>query len=382
MKIAFIGQKGIPATWGGVEFHVDELAQRLAHRGHQVTVYVRSWYTPRRKSEIQNPKSEIYKGVRLIHTPTWNTKHLDAILHSFTSTIHALFQGYDIIHYHAIGPAFFCWIPKLFGKKVVVTIHRFDYLAAKWGWLAQMSLRFSEKIVLQVPHRTIVVAQHQLEYYREKGYSNLVYIPNGVSVLPNIPPEIIQNKYGLRNNSYLLFAGRLTPEKRVDWIIDTYRNLVQNNKNSVKLVIAGGSSATDKYETQLHESASSIPGIIFTGYVTGKEKQELFSNAKLFVLPSAVEGLPIALLEGMSFEIPCLVSDIPPHQEVIQDERNGYLFDSNSRGSLESKLEHLLDLSQETLIQVGIEAKKKVKQDYDWDEVVTQIEQIYTQLSG
>ncbi|MDI6784246.1 MAG: glycosyltransferase family 4 protein [bacterium] len=380
MKIAFIGQKGIPATWGGIEVHVDELARRLAARGHQVTVYVRSWYTPRNKSEIRNPKSEIYEGVRLVHTPTWKTKHLDALIHSFIATIHAVFQGYEIIHYHAIGPAFFCWIPKLLGKKVVVTIHRFDYLAAKWGGFARKSLRVAEKFALRIPHKTIVVARHQQDHYQVQGYPHVRYIPNGVPILDKLDPEIIQQKYGLQKNSYLFFAGRLTPEKRVDWLITAYKKLIEQDQSSLKLVIAGGSSATDAYETELHHRAQSFPGIIFTGYVQGKEKQELFSNAKLFILPSAVEGLPIALLEGMSYGLPCLASDIPPHREVIQNRRTGYLFAQDSESDLLQQLKNILAKSEEELVQLGSEAKKKVALEYDWNNIVIQTEKVYTDV--
>ena len=387
MKIAFIGQKGIPATWGGIEFHVEELARRLAARGHQVTVYVRSWYTPKGKSQVPksefqkgNPNSELYDGVRLINTPTWKTKHLDAFVHSFTSTIHALFQGYDIIHYHAIGPSFFCWIPKLLGKKVVVTIHRFDYLAAKWGTFAQLSLRFSEKFALSVPHRTIVVARHQQDHYRVQGYKNLKYIPNGVPILERLNPEIIRQKYGLGKQTYLFFAGRLTPEKRIDWIINTYIKLPDSYQSAYKLVIAGGSSATDAYERDLHNLAGTNQNIIFTGYVQGKEKQELFSNAKLFILPSAVEGLPIALLEGMSYGLPCLVSDIPPHREVIQNNHNGILFTQDAESDLFVKLTTILDQPNTDLEQLGFTAKKKAQLEYDWKNIVTQTEQVYSEL--
>ncbi|MFB3895269.1 MAG: glycosyltransferase family 4 protein [bacterium] len=380
MKIAFIGQKGIPATWGGIEYHVDELATRLANRGHQITVYVRNWYTPKTKSEISNPKSELYNGIRLVRTPTLKTKHLDAIIHSFTSTIHALFQDYDIIHYHAIGPAFFCWLPKLFGKRVVVTIHRFDYLAAKWSGFAQYSLRLAEKIALRIPSRTIVVARHQQDHYAVQGYTHLTYIPNGVPILAQVNPEIIRQKYGLEKNQYLFFAGRLTPEKRVHWLLQAYQQLNQDYQSRYKLVIAGGSSATDTYETSLHQTATSIPGIIFTGYVQGREKQELFSNAKLFILPSEVEGLPIALLEGMSFGLPCLASDIPPHREVIQNNRNGYLFMQDSLSDLQNKLKSILAKSDGELTQIGNEAKQKVIADYNWDDIVVRTEQVYAEL--
>jgi glycosyltransferase involved in cell wall biosynthesis len=166
----------------------------------------------------------------------------------------------------------------------------------------------------------------------------------------------------------------------VHWLLQAYQNLHKDYQTRFKLVIAGGSSATDAYETKLHQEAKLIPGIIFTGYVQGKEKQELFSNAKLFILPSEVEGLPIALLEGMSFGLPCLASDIPPHREVIQNNRNGYLFIQDSLSDLQDKLEHILTKSDSELTQIGNEAKQKVISDYNWDDIVAQTEQAYAEL--
>src|SRR3990172_1752401 len=179
MKIAYIGQKGIPAKWGGVESHVEELSTRLAEMGHDVDVYVRDWYTPK---NLKN-----YKNVNLKHVPCLHAKYTDAITHSFFSSVDSAFSKYDIVHYHAIGPAFFCWIPKIAKHKVIVTIHRFDYEASKWGYLAKKLLKISEKISLKIPEETIVVAKYQQDYYRTLD-KETVLITNGVNINEKIMP--------------------------------------------------------------------------------------------------------------------------------------------------------------------------------------------------
>lgn len=376
MKIAFIGQKGIPATWGGVEFHVDELARRLRDRDHDVTVYVRKWYTLKEIKE--------YQGVRLLHTPCINTKHLDAATHSLTSSLHTILNSYDIIHYHAMGPTLFSWIPRIFYKKVVATIHRFDYEAGKWSSFAQKFLKISEKFALNMPQKTIVVAKYQADFYRSKGY-NLIYIPNGVNIPKKASPDIISKKYGLQGRDYIVSLGRLVPEKRIDWTIRAFKSLkvvgeIQKKNKNLKLIIAGGSSATDEYVKRLHKLADGAPDIIFTGYVKGRLKQELLSNAFLFVIPSVLEGLPIALLEAMSYELPCLASDIMAHREVVDKGSDGFLFHSDSFESFVNSMVEILSLPHSSLKLVSNNARLKVKMEYDWEKIVDATEAIYREI--
>lgn len=365
MKIAFIGQKGMPATFGGIEQHVEELAARLTERGHVVSVYVRDWYTPREQIA--------YRGAKLIHTPTIKTKHLDAFVHSLTSSMCSLLGQYDIIHYHAIGPSFFSWIPRMARKKTVATIHRLDYDADKWGRSARCFLRMCEQVALKVPHRTIVVGKHQYKSYLEQGYSTIC-IPNGVTLPKLAGPEEIKVKYGLEGLDYVLFLGRLVPEKRVDLLINAFLNA---DLKDLKLVIAGGSSATDEYVRELHRRATGNSSVVFTDYVTGRLKAELFSNARFFVIPSSLEGLPIALLEAMSYGLPCLASDIAPHLEVITNKQNGYLFNKNDLADLTSAIKKLASLDLHELSSVGETAKRLVERGFDWDDIVVQIEEVY-----
>ena len=368
MKIAFIGQKGIPATWGGVEYYVDELSRRLVKRGHQVSVYVRYWYTHKRKD---------YEGVRLIHTPTLKTKHLDAALHSLSSSLHAALMNYDLVHYQGMGPALFSWLPETAGKKVIATIHRFDYQAAKWGKFAQKMLKVSERMALTIPQRTIVVAQYQKKFYENKGYK-VTCITNAVNPQEPLPPHLISQKYGLTGQDYILSMGRLTPEKRVDWLIRAHKEI---NPGGIKWVIAGGSSATRTFVEKLHYLARGNPDVIFTGYVAGKEKQELLSNARLFVIPSSVEGLPIALLEAMSYGLGCLASAIPAHSEIITEGQDGFLFDHQDFSSFVGRMQAILS-NPGALKDAGLRARAKVEKEYTWDQVVRKTEQVYEEVLG
>lgn len=371
MKIAYIGQKGIPAAFGGVDFHVEELSKRLVQRGHEVYVYVRNWHTDRNLRE--------YQGVKLIHTSTIRTKHLDALMHSLTSSLHSIFQDYDIIHYHGLGSTIFCWFHRFLRGKVVVTLHGLDWQRGKWGSFAKVFLKFTERTATYIPDKTIVVSKSQKEYFESKYKREFIYIPNGV----NIPKRrllsgIIKEKYGLIGEDYLLWMGRLTPEKRVDWLIKAFRE-IKGKVPNLKLVIAGGSSATDEYVKGLKKFAGDDERIIFTGYVAGQEKEELFSNSLLFVLPSYLEGLPIALLEAMSCRIPSLVSDISPHREVISEGVDGFFFQSDDFSDLVEKLEILLKNSDK-LSNIGKNARRKVEKEYNWDEVVRKTEGIYKEL--
>ena len=373
MKIAFIGQKGIPVTFGGVEYHIDELARGLARLGHDVRVYVRPWYT---KKELKS-----YKGVTLIHVPTIKTKHTDASIHSFLCSIHALFTGVDIIHYHAIGPSFFSIIPYIFNKNIISTVHRLDWYSEKWGIFSKFFLKIGELISVSIPEKTIVVSKELKDYFKSHYQKKTVHIPHGISVPEFAEPDIIKRKYNLSRKDYILFMGRLSPEKRVDWLIKSFLQLEKKAEHSkgIKLVIAGGSSATKGYIKKLKILSGNNPDIIFTGYVTGKEKAELLSSALIFILPSSLEGFPIVLLEAMSYGLCCLVSNILPHRDIIKNRVNGLFFDSKDADDLTFKLESLLS-NPNTIKMFAAKSKTQLSQRLTWDKVVKDTEKIYKSI--
>jgi glycosyltransferase involved in cell wall biosynthesis len=374
MRIAFIGQKGIPVTFGGVEYHVDRLSRELAGLGHDVTVYVRNWYTPKNMTS--------YQGVRLRHVPTIKGKHLDASIHSFLCSIDCLFGKYDIVHYHGIGPSFFSVIPRLFGMNVISTVHRLDWETDKWGRIAKTFLKWGELASVKIPQKTFVVSGELMRYVKEKYGRKTIRISHGIDPANKRSPDLIKKKYGLKGNDYILFMGRLAPEKRVDWLISAFQTLFPRgvDPSHIKLIIAGGSSATPEYVRMLKEMSHRSPGITFTGYVVGSEKEELLSNALILVLPSLLEGLPVVILEAKSYGICCLASDIPPHREALRSRFDGLLFDSQDQADLTRKLRSLIE-NPERARQLGKNAYETVKQRPTWNEVARRSVTVYREIA-
>jgi len=325
MRVAYIGQKGIPATFGGVEFHVDRLSREMAERGHEVTVYVRNWYTNKELKECGS--------VKLVHIPTIKSKHLDASVHSFFCSVHALFGKYDIIHYHGIGPTFFALIPRIFRKHVVATIHRLDWDTEKWGKLAKNLLKIGEYISITIPQRTIAVSEDLKNYVKDKYGKTTIHLGHGTDLPQPKAPDLIKNKYDLNGKDYILFMARLVPEKRVDWLIKAYQNLIEKipETKQHKLVIAGGSSATPAYVQKLQDMGKGHSNIIFTGYVTGKQKQSVFLDADIFFFPTSYgEGIPISVLEAMMFGLPVVTRYEGGLKDIFIDGRHGFITESKS----------------------------------------------------
>ncbi len=364
MRIAMLGQKGIPATYGGIERHVEELTTRLVDRGHDVTVYCRPYYT-----KIKGD----YRGVHLATIPSVRTKHLDTASHCALAIPHILAKGYDIVHFHALGPSLFANLPGLRGTKTVVTVHGLDWQREKWGTLATWVLRRCEHTSIFYPNKTIVVSKALRDYFSQHYGKTVTYIPNG-TVLPHVRKAEKIQAMGLEPGKYVLFVGRLVPEKGCHYLLDAYRQL----DTDMELVIAGGTSFSSEYVDKLHAMAGDR--VRFLGYVYGDVLDELYSNAKIFVLPSDLEGLPIALLEAMSFGNCCLTSDIPENLEVIGD--CGATFKKGDAADLAGKLKGLFE-NPERCEAMGTRARRHVLETYDWDGVTLHTEAIYyTMLRG
>ncbi len=370
MKIAMIGQKGIPATFGGIEHHVEMLSRELAGLGHEVTVFARRWYSP--------PRSAAPDGVRRVYVPTIRTKHLDAAVHSFLCALRTAAGRTDIVHFHAIGPGLFSPIPRLFGKKVVTTIHRLDWAAEKWKTPAKRILKAGEWISTVAPHARIVVSRDLQDYLAARHGARSVHIPQGTMIPSPLPPRLIREKLGLAGGDYVLFMGRLSPEKRVEWLIRAFRSFAAGSEaaKGVRLVIAGGASATDRYAAGLHREAGGSKDIIFTGNVTGEMKDELLTNALLFVLPSSVEGLPIVLMETRNYGLACLASDIPPHREIIRDGDDGILFRADAFEDLTARLSALM-ADRPRLARIGAQARKRMEGHASWRDVAERTLEVY-----
>ncbi len=330
--VAFIGQKGIPAEFigtSGVEFYVEQKAVRLIKKGTKVSCYVRNWATPKQQTT--------YKRVKLIHVPTIQTKHFDAFIHSLLSSIHVCFTSADTVWYQAIGPSFFSFIPKIAGKKILVTIHGLDWKRAKWNRIAQLFLKICEKIAVKNADKLIVVSD-DLQMYYQTYYRKPSTVDAPITELHRREqPEIITKKYGLLGNDYILYMGRFVPEKRIEWIIEAYQKLHQTN---IKLVLAGGASFTESYEQMLRKYAQDNPNIIFTGWVFGKEKSELLSNCRLFILASAIEGNPTVIKEITLYDRPSIIPDDLKHA-VFKTKRISF-FDHLSKENLYTVINNAL----------------------------------------
>ncbi|MGP8160575.1 MAG: glycosyltransferase family 4 protein [Candidatus Dormibacteria bacterium] len=371
-RIAFIGQRGVPAGMGGIEHHVEEIGSRLVERGHQVTVYTRGNYTPERVAE--------HRGMRVRYMPTVPTKRLEALVHSGLSTAHAMLPGEgapDILHYHAIGPSVFSPLPRvLAGRRVVVTIHGLDYDREKWGLGARTSLRAAAWISAHGPHATITVSRDLADHYLAR-YGRLAHhIPNGVASPVTREARLITDHWGLRGDDYVLFLGRLVPEKAPDLLVRAFRQVESGHR----LVLAGASSFTAAYVRALESLASADHRVIMAGEVHGELRDELYSNASAFVLPSNLEGLPLTLLEAASHRLPVIASDIAPHLEVLgRDAPGGRIFPRGDGGALSRVLTSVLGALPAERAGAR-ELGDRVVREYDWDAATDATEEVYASL--
>ncbi|MBU0625009.1 glycosyltransferase family 4 protein [Patescibacteria group bacterium] len=374
MRIAMVGQKGLPAQYGGIERHVEQLSRRLGLAGHEVLVYTRTWFG--------TPSENYAKGVRAVITPTIYRKHLDAIVHTLTSTVHAIRSKADIIHYHGVGPSLLAWIPRIFAPqiKVVATFHCIDRKHQKWSLFARFMLGLGERCACLFPHQTIVVSK-TLQSYCDNRFNCLTeYIPNGIEepAAASHEDESILTKFGLEPGNYILMVSRLVRHKGAHHLIDAYQELERNGRiNGKKCVIVGGSAFTTDYIDELLRKAEGDPNIIFTGYQSGCELKALFANAYLVVHPSESEGLPIAVLEAMSYGQTVLASDIPENMEVTRT--YGINFHNRDVRDLQEKLEFLL-ASPNFVADLGERAKEFVLLEYHWDDIARSVDTLYCSL--
>ncbi len=369
LRIAMLGHKRIPSREGGIEVVVEELSTRMAALGHQVTCYNRGGHHVSGR-EFDEAQTKEYKGVALKTVPTLNKKGLAAMTASVTASIAAAFGKYDVVHYHAEGPSFMCWLPKLLGKRVIVTVHGLDHQRAKWGKLASTYIMLGEKNAVRFADEIIVLSRGVQHYFWDTYHRKTAFIPNGVKEPKVREADLIKEKFGLERDSYILYLGRIVPEKGETYLIQAFKQ-VHTDK---KLVIAGGSSDTADYMRQLKEMADGDERIIFTGFVQGRLKHELYSNAYLYTLPSDLEGMPLSLLEAMSYGNCCVVSDIPECTEVVED--HAVTFQRGNIEDLWGKLQMLCDHPEKTA-EYKKTASKYICGKYDWDAVVKKTLRLY-----
>jgi len=362
LRVAFIGGRGMVSKYSGIETYYEEVGKRLVEMGHDVTVYCRSYFTP------ALPK---YQGMRLVRLPTFRSKHAETFVHTLLSTVHVMFSGCDIVHYHAQGPALFSFFPRLVGKKTVVTVQGQDWQRKKWGRFASFALRLGELASARLPNRTMVVSQTLQEHYRKAYGVQTKYVPNGSMIRKRVAPSQIP-EWGLEPDNYILFLGRFSPEKNCHLLIEAYEKL----ETSAKLVLAGGSSYTSAYVDQLRRHQSEQ--VLFLDWVQGAALDELLTNAALFVLPSDLEGLSLALLDAMGAAVCVLTSDIPENREVI--EGAGFTFQPGDATDLARMLRLLLSDTRGRIL-AGRNAQARVRERYLWPRIAAEIGHSYVELT-
>lgn len=369
LNICMLGHKRVPSREGGIEIVVEELSTRMVALGHEVTCYNRGGHHVSGQ-EFDDKKRMQYRGIKLKTVPTINLKGIAAMSSSFFAAIMATFGKFDVVHFHAEGPCAMLWLPKLFGKRCVATIHGLDHQRAKWGKLASTYIMLGEKCAAKFADEIIVLSGGVQKYFKDTYNRETKFIPNGVNRPEIRDVDLIRDKFGLEKDSYILFLGRLVPEKGIQYLIEAFKE-VHTDK---KLVIAGGSSDTDEFANELRERASGDERIIFTGFVQGQLLDELYSNAYFYTLPSDLEGMPLSLLEGMSYGNCCLVSNIEECASVVED--RAVTFRKSNVADLKEKLQMLCD-NTKLVFDYKEQAADFICGKYDWDVVTEKTIKLY-----
>ena len=369
LNIAMLGHKRIPSREGGIEIVVEELSTRMVKLGHSVTCFNRSGHHVSGK-EFDGGSIKEYKGVKLKSVITINRKGLAAMTSSFFGAIFTALGKYDVVHFHAEGPCAMLWLPKLLGKRCIATIHGIDWQRAKWGGFASKYIKFGEKVAAKYADEIIVLSEGVHKYFMDTYGRKTVFIPNGVNRPILRSPQLIKEKYGLDKDGYILFLGRLVPEKGITYLIEAFKGVTTDKK----LVIAGGSSDTDAFMQELKRLAEGNDQIVFTGFVQGQMLEELYSNAYVYTLPSDLEGMPLSLLEAMSYGNCCLTSDIAECAEVVEDK--AILFKKSDIDDLKEKLQYACD-NPDAVKKLKDEAADFICGKYNWDDVVEQTLKLY-----
>jgi glycosyltransferase involved in cell wall biosynthesis len=365
MKIALIGSRGIPARYSGFEQFYEQFAVRLVERGHEVTVYNRSHF-------IKDVKKE-YKGVRIVSLPSIPTKHLDTIVHTALSSLHALFQGYDIVYYCIVGNAPLCWIPRLTGAKTLINVDGEDWDRDKWSGFAKTYQKWCEKVACVCSNTVIADAKGILARYRDLYNHETIFVPYGANIRNHEETATLE-KYGLKPNEYIFYVGRFVPENAIDLLIRSFKRLSTDKK----LVVVGDAPYADNFKRSLHELAADDERIVFTGYAFDDDYAQLSSHAYVYVQPAGIDGTRPALLDQMGFGNCVLVRNSTVNMEVIGD--CGCFFDRDRlEESLTEVLQDLIDHPDQVEAYRG-KIRSRIEKFYNWEWVTSFYEDLFSRL--
>lgn len=363
LRIAMIGSRGLPLVYGGIERHVAEIGSRLAARGHEITVFGRRPFSAGGE----------HRGMRIRVLPSIPTKNLETASNTFAAAICALFESFDIVHYHGVGPSLFSWITAAHGITTIATIHASDYRQSKWGSAARALLRLGERTAVLRAHATIAVSRIMAAELEGRYGRPVMYIPNGADVR-EAPPFGAAGALGIERGKYILAVGRFIVERGFHTLIEAFKSVPTEHR----LVIAGDARFEESYERRLKGMAD--PRVVFPGYVSGALLDELYAHCAFYVLPSTVEGLPISLLEAMSFSRPVLVSDIPENLEVSGGIAS--TFARENAADLSRALAGMLAMDEAERRRLGAAARDRVASRYTWDIVANEVEALYRRLAS
>jgi glycosyltransferase involved in cell wall biosynthesis len=369
MKVAFIALKDMPYL-GGMEKYTEEIGKRLVADGDTVVVYT---------SGRNSKKCSLYKGMEIRPISTLHIKGIERFIVSRVATLIATFSNTDIIHFHSFENTLLSFIPKLFGKRIIYQGHGLEWERDRWGRIAVLYFKIINFIINKIPslflNKGTVVSNYQKNYYYGRYQNNFIWIPVGVNEVQRLPADQIK-KFGLKGNDYIFFAARLVKEKGAHFLLKAYSTLKSKQKTNLSLVIAGDAPDEVEYISSLHELACRNTDIIFTGAISGDLLTEFYSNAVLFVLPSTIEGMPIGLMEAMSFEIPTLSSNIAPNLEATKNGKYGFHFENRDIQDLENKIIDILN-NISIAKKKASEARVYVINYFTWDHIYMQFRDLY-----
>jgi glycosyltransferase involved in cell wall biosynthesis len=367
LRIAMIGQKGLPARYGGVETHVENVSVRLAERGHAVWAFCRS--------RLRDPSyNGTYRGVRLAYRPSIHTQHLDAATHTLLCAAEsAALHGFDVVHLHGIGPAAFAPVAGILGRRVISTFHALDWRQVKWGDRSKTFLHRGEALGARHSHGLIAVSRLMQAHIQTAHGVDSVYIPNGASMPATQPDAAPLAKWGVEPDGYLLTVGRIIPDRDLHTLIEAFNQTARPRH----MVIVGSETPRTAYSDTLRAMAGER--VIFTGDVFGDDLQALYAHARLYCLASRVEGLPITVCEAMAHGRPLVLSDIPENVEVGGEAARYFRC-----GDVNALMQSLQDLVEDgpARAELGRRSRQRAESVYNWDRVTDQIEAFYSRTVG
>lgn len=371
LRIALMGSRGIPATYSGFETFYEQLAVRLAARGHAVTVYNR-----RHHFKTHVPE---YKGVRIVTLPSIPSKHLDTLTHSFLSMLHALWSGNDVFYLVIVGNSPLVWLAHLFGKKVILNVDGADFARDKWTGFAKRYLQWTERIAARSAEVVIADSTVIERRYRELFGRDTLYIPYGANPQPrgerHYDSDVLA-RFGLTSGDYILFVSRMTPENRAHILVEAHRR----SGSRRKLVLVGDAPYVDDYKREVQAACAASDNCIMTGYLFGDDYRQISSHCSYYVLPAGIDGTRPVLLDQMAFGNCVVVRDTPANMEVIGDAGLSFS-DADDVESLAAVIRRL-DADQTEVEAMRRRALAQVAERYSWDRITDQYEALFRSMQS